>query len=63
MVKRTNVYNDFVSQKWSLAEVKKGKRKAQAVVTAVLEHCALTLYCYLPFSEYPFLLELHKEKG
>lgn len=30
---RTSVYNDPVSQKWSVAEVKKGNWKAQVVLT------------------------------
>lgn len=30
---RTSVYNDPVSQKWSVAEMKKGNWKAQVVLT------------------------------
>lgn len=57
MVKITELmYIMTVPQKWSVAEVKKGKRKGTGGChSAVLEHPALTRYCFLPFSEYPFL--------
>lgn len=58
-----NVYNDCITEMVCGRGEEGEAESTGGSHSAVSQHCALTLYCYLPVSEYPFLLALRKEKG